>query len=139
MLKRSISYEDFNGNSVSEVFYFNITKSELIELELSYEGGFQEALQNIIDAQDHRRLVEEFKKIILFAYGIKSDDGKSFVKNDDLRTAFSQTAAYNALFLELATEADKAATFINAIMPRDIQSAPDQDKPAPPPLAAPIL
>lgn len=133
MLKRTISYEDFNGNQVSEVFYFNITKTELIELELSYDVGFQETLQAIIENEDHRRLVEEFKKIVLFAYGIKSDDGKSFVKSEELRTAFASTAAYNALFIELATDSDQASLFINGIMPKDMAETPDQDKPQGPP------
>jgi hypothetical protein len=119
MLKRDITYEDFDGDKITETFYFNLTKSEIIELEVGYKGGLQEALQAIIKADDKKRLIEEFKRIILMSYGMRSEDGKRFIKSDDLREAFSQTAAYDELFMELATNEDSAATFIKGIIPKD--------------------
>ncbi len=140
MLKRTVNYEDFNGNNVSEDFYFNLTKAELLELELSYDSGFAESLQRIIDAKDNKTLVHEFKKLVLLSYGIKSDDGKRFVKSDTIREEFQQTAAYSALFMELASDATKASDFITGITPRDlINQAQDQDKPfGPPPVPAQV-
>ena len=132
MLKREISYEDFNGQQCSEVFYFNMSKPELIELEVGYDGGFGDTMQRIFETKDNKKLVEEFKRIVLMAYGVKSEDGKRFIKSDQLREEFSQTAAYNALFMELATNENAAADFINAVVPADI-SNPVQDKPIGPP------
>lgn len=120
MLKRTIAYEDYNGNQASEDFYFNLSKSELVELEVSYEHGFGQTLQNIIEAKDQKRLIEEFKKLILLSYGVKSEDGKRFVKTDQLREEFVQTAAYNALFMELATDDTAAANFIQGVIPSDM-------------------
>lgn len=120
MLKRDITYEDFNGERVTETFYFNFTKTEIVELELAYEGGMEATLQKIIKAENLKALVDEFKKIVLLAYGERSPDGKRFIKNDDIREAFSQTAAYDALFMELATDDDAAATFIKGIVPADL-------------------
>lgn len=119
MLKRDITYEDFDGDSVTETFYFNLSKSEIIELEVAYQGGLQETLQRIIKTNDQKRLIEEFKRIILLSYGERSDDGRRFIKSDELREAFSQTAAYDSLFIELATNAESASVFIKGIIPKD--------------------
>lgn len=123
MLKRAITYEDFNGNTVTDTFYFNISKTEIIELEVSYEGGLEAMLKKIVETEDRQGLIHEFKKIILLAYGEKSEDGKRFIKNNELREAFSQTAAFDALFIELATNEDAAATFIKGCLPVDVANA----------------
>ena len=120
MLKREIKYEDFNGNEVTEAFYFNISKPELIELEVEYNQGFATFIQGVIDAQDNRTLVREFKRIVLLAYGVKSDDGKRFIKTDKIREEFEQTAAYQELFMELATKDEAAVTFLRGVLPRDM-------------------
>lgn len=123
MLKRSITYEDFNGEKTTEVFYFNLNKSELIELESTYKAGLGETLQRIIEANDNAAIVKEFKRLILASYGVKSEDGKRFIKTDQLREEFTQTAAYDALFMELATDENAATIFIAGIMPKDMQPA----------------
>ena len=128
MLKRDITYEDFNGNTVTEAFYFNLSKSEIIELEASYKEGLQETINKIIQAQDNKSLIREFKKIVLMSYGVKSDDGKRFIKSPQRREEFSQTAAYDALFMDLATSDDAAAKFIQGVIPADL--AREVDKPA---------
>lgn len=133
MLKRDITYEDFNGDKVTDTYYFNLTRSEIIELEVGYKGGLEQALKRIIAAQDNKQLFAEFKRIVLLAYGEKSDDGKRFIKTPELREAFSQTAAYDALFMELATNDDAAATFIKGVIPRDMSEPQVQDKPTSPP------
>lgn len=123
MFKRDVTYEDFDGEKVTETFYFNLTKSELIELEVNYEGGLREALERIIKSKDNKLLVAEFKRIVLLSYGIKSDDGKRFIKNDKLREEFAQTAAYDSLFMELATNDGSAADFIKGVVPKDFAKA----------------
>ncbi|MET0786532.1 MAG: hypothetical protein ABWY25_07500 [Paenisporosarcina sp.] len=131
MLKRDITYEDFDGEKVTETFYFNLSRSEIIELEVEYKDGLKEALQRIVKAEDSKALIKEFKKIVLMAYGEKSSDGKRFVKSDAIREAFSQTAAYDQLFMELAMDDNAAATFIKGVIPKDF--AQEQDKPQGPP------
>ena len=128
MLYREIKYEDFNGDEQTDGHHFHISKSELLELEVEYPQGFTTMLENIIKTQDRKELVNQFKQIILMAYGLKSPDGKSFIKSDELRRAFSQTAAYNALFIELAFNDGAAADFIKGILPKNMP-VPDQDKP----------
>jgi len=120
MLKRVITFEDFNGDTVTETHYFNLTKTELVELEAEYEGGLEGYMQAIIDAKDNKTLLAEFKKIILMSYGVKSPDGKRFIKSTELREEFSQTAAFDALFMELASSEDAGASFIASIIPRDL-------------------
>ncbi len=129
MLKREIKYTDFNDQIVTDIFYFNLSKSEIIELEVKYPGGFTGMLQRLIDTKDNTELIKQFKEIILMSYGEKSDDGKSFIKNDELRNKFEQTAAYQELFLELATSDTAAETFLKGILPKDMVAATDQDKP----------
>ncbi len=123
MLKRGITYEDFNGETVTDIFYFNISKPELIEMEVEYEEGFGSWIKKIIDAKDHKTLLHQFKKLVLLAYGEKSEDGKRFIKNDQLREEFSQTAAYQSLFIELATDDGAASTFLIGALPKDMTGA----------------
>lgn len=124
MLKKAITYTDYNGNERTEDFYFNLTKAELMEMELGTSGGMAEAIQRIVSAQDAPAIIKIFKDIVLKAYGVKSPDGKRFLKKDangrPLSEEFEQTEAYSVLFMELATDADMAAKFINGIMPADI-------------------
>jgi hypothetical protein len=136
MLKREIEYEDFNGVKTTDVFYFNISKPELIELEVEYEQGFGKLLEDIVEAKNNKELVKQFKAIVLMAYGQKSEDGKRFIKSDQLREEFSQTAAYNALFMELATDDNAAVVFLQSVLPKDMVGDIDAAKltalPSPP-------
>lgn len=117
MLKKTITYQDFNGDEVSEDFFFHLSKAELVEMELSHKGGLSEALQRIIAAEDGKGIVDEFKKIILGAYGKRSEDGKRFVKNATIREEFESSEAYSTLFMELVTDTDAAVEFVNGIVP----------------------
>ena len=127
MLKKTVKYEDYNGIEREEDLYFNLTKAELMEMEMSTTGGLAEMIQNIVKAQDAPAIIKIFKDLVLKAYGEKSADGKRFRKVDDngtpLSVAFSETEAYSQLFMELATDADKAAEFINGIVPKDAAEA----------------
>lgn len=123
MLKKRISYTDYNGVTRTEDFYFNLTKSELTEMELSSTGGYADMVQRIIDAKDVPSLIRIFKDLILRSYGIKSEDGRRFIKSADLSTEFSQTEAYNILFMELATNDEEASAFVNGVIPSDLAAA----------------
>lgn len=123
MLKKTINYTDYNGMERKEDFYFNLSKAELTEMELSTAGGLAEMIQKIVDTQDTPKIVKIFKDLVLKAYGEKSPDGKRFIKNDEIREAFSQTEAYSELFMELASDADAAAAFVNGIVPKDLNTS----------------
>lgn len=128
MFKKTIKYTDFDGNERKEDFYFNLTKAELLEMQLSIEGGLQGHLERIIKTQSQPELIKMFKDIIMRAYGEKSPDGKRFMKSDELRKNFECTEAYSELFMELATDSDAAAEFINALLPNDIQPSEEDKK-----------
>src|SRR6188768_4071496 len=113
MIKKTITFEDYNGTSRTEDFFFNLSKAELVELELSKKGGLAEFMKEIVASDDGQLIIEMFKKIVLLAYGQKSDDGRRFIKTPEMRSEFEQTEAYSELFVELATNADAAAAFIN--------------------------
>lgn len=117
MLKKSITYEDFNGNSVTEDHYFHLSKADLIEMEMSQKGGMHEYLQQIVASEDGRAIIQTFKELILSAYGKKSDDGRRFLKTPQLREEFQSSEAYSALFMELCTDAGAAAEFVNGVVP----------------------
>ena len=126
MIKKSITYTDYNGVERKEDFYFNLTKAEIMEMEMSTAGGLAEMIQKIVAAQDAPAIIKIFKELVLKAYGEKSADGKRFIKSEEIATAFSQTEAYSILFMELATDAEAAAAFVNGIVPADVaqQAAP---------------
>lgn len=126
MLKKTIEYVDYNGLNRKEDHYFNLTKAELMEMEMSTVGGFAEMIEKIVAAQDTPTLVKIFKDLILKAYGEKSPDGKRFIKSDELSTAFAQTEAYSVLFMELATDAKAASDFVNGIVPADVSKNDSQ-------------
>ena len=117
MLKKTITYTDYNGVERKEDFYFNLTKAEIMEMEMSISGGLTEMINRIVAAQDAPAIVKIFKELVLKAYGVKSPDGKRFIKSDELATEFAQTEAYSQLFMELATDADAASAFVNGIVP----------------------
>lgn len=120
MLKKTITYTDYNGVERTEDHYFNLTKAEIMEMEMSTTGGLTEMIQRIVAAKDAPAIIKVFKDLILKAYGVKSPDGKRFIKSEELRTAFEQTEAYSQLFMELASDADAAAAFVNGIVPSDV-------------------
>ena len=117
MLKKTITYTDYNGVERKEDFYFNLTKAEIMEMEMSISGGLTEMINRIVAAQDAPAIVKIFKELVLKAYGVKSPDGKRFIKSEELATEFAQTEAYSQLFMELATDADAASAFVNGIVP----------------------
>ena len=120
MLKKTITYTDYNGVERTEHHYFNLTKAEIMEMELSTPGGLAEMIQKITAAQDAPAIIKLFKDLVLKSYGEKSPDGRRFIKSKEISDAFAQTEAYSQLFMELATDADAASKFVNGIMPADV-------------------
>lgn len=124
MIKKTVTYTDYNGVERTENFYFNLSKAEVMEMQMTAEGGLAETIQKIVDAKDAPAIIRVFKDLVLKAYGVKSDDGRRFMKNkpDGTRYAddFAETEAYSQIFMELATDADAAAKFVNGIVPADL-------------------
>ena len=117
MLKKTITYTDYNEVERTEDFYFNLTKAELMEMEMGAVGGLSSMIEKIVSAKDAPSIIKVFKELILKAYGEKSADGKRFIKSKEISDAFAQTEAYSQLFMELATDADAASKFVNGIAP----------------------
>jgi hypothetical protein len=124
MLKKTIEYEDFDGTVRKEDFYFNLTTAEIAEMELSVSGGLVNMINELVQAKDGGKIIALFKEIIQKAYGVKSPDGRRFMKSEELFKAFSETEAYSILFMELATNADRATEFVNGIVPKTISEPP---------------
>jgi hypothetical protein len=121
MLKKSITYTDYDGNERTEDFYFNLSKIELVEMQMSEEGGLESYIHQIVDAKDMKKLIELFKELVLKAYGVRSEDGRRFIKDPELTKEFSQTAAFNEIFMELATNENEAVAFVNGIVPQNMK------------------
>lgn len=132
MIAKTVKYKDFNGTEREEKFFFNLTKAEVTEMELSTSGGLAESIKRIVAAQDTPSIIKVFKDLILKSYGEKTLDGKRFRKVDDngvrLAIAFSETEAYSKLFMELATDDKAAAEFVNGIMPGDLKEKNDNQE-----------
>lgn len=128
MLKKTIKYTDFNDAERTEDFYFNLTQAEIIEMETSHSGGMVTMLEKIIAEQDIPTLMIFFKDIIDKAYGEKTADGRRFIKNKEVLDNFKQTMAYSELYTSLATDAGQADAFVNGIMPKPVNQAPENKK-----------
>lgn len=120
MIKKTITYKDYNGDERTETFMFNLTKAEILEMELTTIGGLEQLVNKIIETQDTKSLVKIFKELLCKSYGEKSPDGRRFIKSDELTKAFTETEAYSVLFMELATDSKAAADFVNGVIPDDI-------------------
>ena len=121
MIKKTITFTDYNGIERTENFYFNLTEAELTEMELSTVGGYQQYVQNVIDAKDGPSLIRLFKDLIMRTYGVKSPDGREFRKSEEISRSFAQTEAYSKLFMELATDSKAAADFVNGVISDDMR------------------
>lgn len=129
MLKKTMTYTDFNGEEITEDFYFHLSEAEISEMELDSEGGISQKLQKIINSKDITKIKEYFQWIILKSYGEKTDDGKHFIKNEKVSEMFSYTQAYSDLWMELITDANAAVRFVEGIMPKSVVEKAKQNDP----------
>lgn len=129
MIIKEIKYKDFNGVERSEEFYFNLTEAEIAEMNFSTKGGLEGYLKAIINTQDTPAIAELFKTIINKSYGVKSPDGRKFVKSPEVLEDFIYTQAYSNLYMSLITDPDSAANFVNGIMPEKLLEAANKNKP----------
>lgn len=120
MIKKTIEYTDFDGNNRKEDFYFNLTKDELIQLGVKYPGGLEHKINRLVESEDAREIYDIFRTIILESYGEKSEDGRRFIKSEEMSTAFSQTNAFSELIMELVSDAEYSANFVENLLPKDL-------------------
>ena len=131
MLKKTITFTDFDGVSRTEDHYFNLTKAEITEMELSKNGGLTTVINRIISEKNMPALAASFKEILKRTYGRKSDDGRRFMKSEEIWKEFEESGAYDVFFMELIQNAGKAIDFINGVIPKDLadklakEGAPD--------------
>lgn len=121
MIKKVIPYTDFDGNPRVEEFWFNLTKAEMMDLGLSKDGGYDKYMEQLMHSTKVGEAIEVFKKILLLAYGKKSLDGRKFEKSPEITADFVATQAYSDLYVELASDPDKAAEFMNGVMGADVR------------------
>lgn len=120
MYAKNIKYTDYDGNAREETHYFNISKAELVEMRYSVTGGLDKYLEKIIRENDEVKIMSYIKDLISKSYGIKSDDGKRFIKSPEISEAFMQTEAYSELIMEMLSSEENMANFINSILPKDV-------------------
>lgn len=129
MLKKPITYSSFDGEQTyTDIFYFNLTEAEIMKMEMAKNGGLEAAITEMIRTKNGADILATYEDLILRSYGIRSEDGKRFIKSKELSEEFSQTDAFSKLFMELVTDANAAAAFINGIIPPEVASKIDQDE-----------
>lgn len=124
MLKQTITYEDFDGEQCEETLYFNLTQTEIVQWQASLDGNLVKHFSEVMTTGNHGLIMEAFKDLLKRTYGVRSADGKRFIKTKALAEEFEQTAAYDAFFMQLVSGgAEAAANFINGIMPRGMTTS----------------
>lgn len=118
MLKKTITYVDYNDTERTETHYFDLNEVEAAEMELSVKGGMSKKLEAIAKSEDKAAMFQFFKELIAKSYGIKSEDGRRFIKSKQISEEFTQTRAYSKLIMELAQDGDKLAAFFNGVIPK---------------------
>lgn len=135
MVAKTITYKDFEGTERTETFWFHLSKTELVKMENSIDGGYKKRIQAIIDSINVPELMKIFDELLQMSYGVKSADGRRFIKNKELTDEFMQTPAYDIFYMELYTDANVASEFINKLMPADliaeIEASKNSDSTAP--------
>ena len=128
MLKKTVTYTDFDDVERTEDFYFNLTEAEITDMNLDENANLAEKIQSIINSKDTKQIKDYFQWIVLKAYGVKSDDGRKFMKSPEIIADFKATQAYSDIWMELAYDADAAAEFVNGIMPKNLAAQIEENK-----------
>lgn len=123
MYVKTVTYMDFNETERTEDFYFNLTEMECMELEIGVEGGMIETMEKLMGSVQPKEIMDIFKNIVLTAYGVKSADGRRFIKTPEVKEEFAQTPAYSIIFMELMQDAKAASEFMRGIVPNDRKQA----------------
>ena len=119
---KEVTYTDYFGNQRTEKCHFQLSESELTELAYSVKGGFIAAMTRMIDDRNEPELVENYKKLLLLAYGEISPDGRRFMKSEELSREFSQTPMYDKIFMELTTSETALSDFVRNVIPQNLSN-----------------
>lgn len=122
MIKKTVTYTDFNGTERTENYYFHFSQAELLDMEMGVDGGFAERIKKMIDTKDQKELLKIIKKFVYDAYGVKSGDGRRFIKSEEVKAEFVESPAYSIIFMELVTDDEVAAEFVNGVIPDDMKA-----------------
>lgn len=128
MLKKTVTYKDFDDVERTEDFYFNLTEAEITDMNLDENANLAEKIQSIINSKDMKQIKDYFQWIVIKAYGVKSDDGRKFMKSPEIIADFKATQAYSDIWMELAYDADAASEFVNGIMPKNLVAQIEENK-----------
>lgn len=123
MTHETITYIDLNGVERTETFYFNMSKPEIVRMQASVKGGYDVQLQSIAAGANGAQIMEFFEDFIKASYGEKSDDGRRFMKSEEISKAFMETPAYEVLFEKLVTDAGAAAKFVEKVMNANVTAS----------------
>lgn len=127
MFKRTFEFTDYDGNYRKEEHYFNLSKAELIKwLTTTGDYTLDKVLQRLSVERNGKKIMDIFEDLIHLSYGKKSLDGRKIEKSEEIWNDFYQTEAYSILFMELITDAKKAADFVNKIIPKDLADEVDK-------------
>lgn len=135
MYRKVIKCNDFDGNPIEEEHYFNLTRTELTKMRFSEKGGFENYIKEIVNANDEPQMIKIFDQIVTASYGKRTPDGRGFKKSPEILEEFTSSAAYDALFMELVTNAKAMSDFVNGIIPADMRDAANGVLPATGPVA----
>ena len=128
MIKKTYSFTDYNGNERTEDHYFYLNDAEIVKMELGVDGGFTEKIKRIISARNIPEIIKVFDEMIDASYGIKSPDGREFIKTPEITAKFKQTEAYSKLFMDFVTKEGFAANFFNELIPHDMADEASETK-----------
>ena len=128
MFKKTITYSDFDGQSRTEDHYFNLSKAELIEMEMTTQGGYGRKMEAAIKAGEKSEIFKLIKELIVKSYGIKSPNGKTFIKSAEITNEFLQSEAYSVFLMDIISDAGKLSEFFNKIMPSDLRAQVEKMK-----------
>ena len=126
MHKETVTYEDWNGKERTEDFYFNLTEQELVRMDILENSALKDKIERVTKAKDDKEILSLFEKIVYESYGVKSEDGRRFIKTPEVKQEFTETPAYSIIYMKLASDADAAAKFVNEIVPKP-KNQPVQD------------
>lgn len=126
MFTDTVTYTDYDGNERTETVYFNLSKPELIKLQYSIPGGMDKTLDRIMkrlnsgDPEVVGEMFDFFEELLTKSYGVKSDDGKRFVKSKEITEEFVQSELYSEMFMRFSSDPDYVNKFVIGIMPSDL-------------------
>jgi hypothetical protein len=119
MFKITKTYKDYDGNEMTNDFYFSLSQQEIVELNFTSPGGLVRYIESIQKTNDGGEIIGFFKKILLASYGQKVFDpkfGTRFSKLPEYVEQFVSTPAFSMIYMDLATDAKLAADFIRGVV-----------------------